>query len=395
MMFEKIKLDPQVFLVCSSCNRSYDLDDRQSYCHTCLKPLLVKYDLTGGLSKEELIDNKSSMWRYAPLLPVKDHNNIISLGEGMTPMIPLKNLAGAYGLNSLWLKDEGQNPTGSFKARGLSMAISKAMELGVTDCIIPTAGNAGGAMSAYCAAAGLSATVVMPKNTPQIFKDECRLFGAELILVDGLIDQCGIEIAKIKANKDIYDVSTLKEPYRLEGKKTMGYEIAEQMEWKLPDVILYPTGGGTGLIGIWKAFHEMLSLGWIEGKLPRMIAVQSDRCSPIVDEFNHKNVTANTSYGSSIANGLAVPNAFGKDLIMKVLHESGGLALAISENDILEGIKSIARKEGIMISPEGAAVWMALLKLLDSGHIARHENIILLNTGTGYKYFENISSHFI
>ena len=392
-MFEKIRLAPQVFLVCSSCNKPYDLDDRQSYCHICQKPLLVKYDLTGGLSKEELIDNESSMWRYAPLLPVKDHNNIVSLGEGMTPMITLKNLAAANGLNSLWLKEEGQNPTGSFKARGQSMAISKALELGVTDCIIPTAGNAGGAMSAYCAAAGLSATVVMPKNTPQIFKDECRLFGAELILVDGLIDQCGIEIAKIKAKKDIYDISTLKEPYRLEGKKTMGYEIAEQMEWNLPDVILYPTGGGTGLIGIWKAFHEMLSMGWIEGKLPRMIAVQSDRCSPIVDDFNHKNVTANTSYGSSIANGLAVPNAFGKDLIMKVLHESGGFALAVGENDILEGIKSIARQEGIMISPEGAAVWMALLKLLESKHIAPHENIVLLNTGTGYKYFENISSH--
>ena len=389
-MFEKIKLAPEAFLVCSHCNKPYDLDDRQSYCLSCQKPLLVKYDLTEGLSKDEIVEKELSMWRYATLLPIRDRSNMVSLGEGMTPMIQLKNLTGTYGFDHLWLKDEGQNPTGSFKARGLSMAISKALELGVTDCIVPTAGNAGGAMSAYCAAAGINATVVMPKNTPQIFKDECRLFGAELILVDGLIDQCSHEVARIKATRDVYDVSTLKEPYRLEGKKTMGYEIAEQMDWQLPDVILYPTGGGTGLIGIWKAFQEMLSMGWVEGKLPRMIVVQSDRCSPIVDEFNNKNAGSKLNYGNSIANGLAVPKAFGKDLIMKVLRESDGFALAISENDILKGVKEITRHEGIVISPEGAAVWMALLKLADSGYIHRHEKIILLNTGTGYKYFENI-----
>lgn len=389
-MFETIKLAPEKFLVCSHCSKAYNLDDVQSYCKACQKPLLVKYDLSGGLSKDEIEKNEISMWRYAALLPVKDRGNIVSLGEGMTPMIPLKNLAATYRFDSLWLKDEGQNPTGSFKARGLSMAVSKALELGVTDCIVPTAGNAGGAMSAYCAAAGLNATVVMPKNTPQLFKDECRLYGAELILVDGLIDQCGREIAKIKASKDVYDISTLKEPYRLEGKKTMGYEIAEQMNWQLPDVILYPTGGGTGLIGIWKAFQEMIALGWVEGGLPKMIAVQSDRCSPIVDAFSDKNDGKHVTYGSSIANGLAVPKAFGKDLIMKVLDESGGFAIAVSENDILEGIKSMTRKEGIMISPEGAAVWMALLKLTDFGYIHPRENIVLLNTGTGYKYFENI-----
>ncbi|MCG8321365.1 MAG: threonine synthase [Cytophagales bacterium] len=390
MMFEKVKLAPESFLVCSQCNKSYDAADVQSYCLACQKPLLVKYDLTGGISKDRLATKTSNMWRYAALLPVRDSSHIVSLGEGLTPVLPFRNLSRKYGYEHLWLKDEGHNPTGSFKARGLSMAISKALELGVSDCIVPTAGNAGGAMSAYCAAAGINATVVMPKKTPQIFKDECGLFGAELILVDGLIDQCGREVAKIKATRNVYDVSTLKEPYRLEGKKTMGYEIAEQMDWQLPDFILYPTGGGTGLIGIWKAFQEMLDLGWIEGNLPRMIVVQSDRCSPIVDAFNQKNMAGKRSYSTSIANGLAVPNAFGKDLIMKVLRESGGIALAVSENEILQGVKEITRHEGIMISPEGAAVWMALRKLTNDKLIGHHQKILLLNTGTGYKYLENL-----
>ncbi len=388
-MFETIRLSPQAFLLCSHCSRSYDLADRQSYCQHCRKPLLVKYDLTGVFDKALLDSDNLTMWRYAAMLPIRDRDHIVSLGEGMTPMLSLKNLGHNYGFDQLWLKDEGQNPTGSFKSRGISMAVSKALELGVTDCIVPTAGNAGGAMSAYCAAAGINATVIMPKKTPQIFKDECRLFGAKLILVDGLIDQCGKEITRIKAKKDVYDISTMKEPYRLEGKKTMGYEIAEQMGWRLPDVILYPTGGGTGLIGIWKAFQELSDLGWIEGKLPKMIAVQSDNCPPVVEAFHNKQAVSK-NYRGSIASGLAVPQAFGQDLIMKTLRESGGFATTVSESDILRGVKEITRTEGVLVSPEGAAVWMALLKLTNAGYIKRDEKIVLLNTGSGYKYFENI-----
>ena len=388
-MLETLKLAREATLVCSHCSKPYNPDDVQSYCAECEQPLLVKYDLSGGLSKDRLEKDVWSMWRYATVLPVRDRSHVISLGEGMTPIIPLKNLQEMYGFRQVWLKDEGQNPAGSFKSRGLSMAISKAVELGITDCIVPTAGNAGGAMSAYCAAAGIKATVVMPENTPQVFKDECRLFGANLVLIDGLIDQCGHEVARLKATRNVFDVSTLKEPYRLEGKKTMGYEIAEQMDWQLPDFILYPTGGGTGLIGMWKAFQEMRTLGWIQGSLPRMIVVQSEQCCPLVDAF-HKNSTKKRSYRNSIANGLAVPNAFGKKLIMKVLQESGGTALAVSENEILEGMKEITRHEGIMIAPEGAAVWKALLKLTNAGHIHRHQKALLLNTGTGYKYLENI-----
>ena len=389
MMLETPKLAREATLVCSHCSKPYNPDDVQSYCAECEQPLLVKYDLSGGLSKDRLEKDVWSMWRYATILPVRDRSHVISLGEGMTPIIPLKNLQEMYAFRQVWLKDEGQNPAGSFKSRGLSMAISKAVELGITDCIVLTAGNAGGAMSAYCAAAGIKATVVMPENTPQVFKDECRLFGANLVLIDGLIDQCGREVARLKATRNVFDVSTLKEPYRLEGKKTMGYEIAEQMDWQLPDFILYPTGGGTGLIGMWKAFQEMRTLGWIQGSLPRMIVVQSEQCCPLVDAF-HKNSTKKRSYRNSIANGLAVPNAFGKKLIMKVLQESGGTALAVSENEILEGMKEITRHEGIMIAPEGAAVWKALLKLTNAGHIRRHQKALLLNTGTGYKYLENI-----
>ena len=388
-MFETIELSPEAFLICSNCSRSYDPANLQSYCQICQKPLLVKYDLSRGINKAQLDPNNQTMWRYAAMLPIRDKDHIVSLGEGMTPMLSLKNLGYSHGFDQLWLKDEGQNPTGSFKSRGISMAVSKARELGVTDCIVPTAGNAGGAMSAYCAAAGIDATVIMPKNTPQIFKDECTLFGAKLMLVDGLIDQCGKEIARIKAQKDVYDISTMKEPYRLEGKKTMGYEIAEQMGWHLPDVILYPTGGGTGLIGIWKAFQELVGLGWVEGKLPKMIAVQSEHCAPVVEAFQNKQIVPE-NYQSSIANGLAVPKAFGQDLIMTVLRESEGFATAIGEDDIMKGVKEITRTEGIMVSPEGAAIWKALLKLTKAGYVKRHEKIVLLNTGSGYKYFENI-----
>ena len=331
------------------------------------------------------------MWRYAEMLPVRNEKNIVSLGEGMTPLFALNKLAARFGFAQLFMKDESSNPTGSFKARGISVAVSKAKELGINQCIIPTAGNAGGALAAYCAKADIKCTVVMPRHTPQVFKQECELYGAELILIDGLINDCAKKAMEINKGGEFFDMSTLKEPYRLEGKKTMGYEIAEQSGWELPDVIIYPAGGGTGLIGIWKAFKEMMSLGWITGPLPRMIAVQSKKCAPLLhalkDPVNWKN---NFTPEASIANGLAVPYPFGMDMMLQVLHESGGTALAVDEADIVAAVKEIARMEGLLISPEGAATWEALIQLTRAKIISASEKVLLLNTGTGYKYLENL-----
>jgi threonine synthase len=308
----------------------------------------------------------------------------------MTPLFPLKKLADRYGLPGLLLKDESVNPTGSFKARGISAAVSKAKELGITRCIIPTAGNAGGALAAYCAKAGIKCTVVMPRHTPKMFKQECEMYGAELVLIDGLINDCAKKVAELNSEGENFDVSTLKEPYRLEGKKTMGYEIAEQLNWQLPDVIIYPAGGGTGLIGIWKAFKEMLSLGWLTGPLPRMIAVQSKNCAPILyalkDRVNWKNRFIPRP---TIANGLAVPYPFGMDMMVQVLEESGGMALAVDDDEIAGGVKEIARAEGLLIAPEGAATWRALLHLVQGRQVSTSERVLLLNTGSGYKYLEN------
>lgn len=328
------------------------------------------------------------MWRYSEMLPLADEKNKVSLGEGMTPIVSINRYAQKYGFERLFVKDEGLNPTGSFKSRGLSMAVSKAKEFGVTECVIPTAGNAGGAMGAYCAAAGMKATVIMPGHTPKPFQDECRLFGAELMLVDGLIDRCGEIASSIQNETGAFNMSTLKEPYRLEGKKTMGYEIAEQMNWELPDVIVYPTGGGTGLIGIWKAFKEMISLGWIAGtSLPRMVVVQSLNCSPMV-HFVNGNET-HESYGESKANGLAVPKAFGKDLIKKVVVDSNGSAIAVSEESILRTAKELSRSEGISFSPEGGATMAGLLELVALGDISKNEKILLINTGNASKYMDH------
>ena len=272
----------------------------------------------------------------------------------------------------------------------MAVAVSKLKELGIQRSIVPTAGNAGGALAAYCAKANISCTVVMPTHTPKIFKQECQFYGAQLILVDGLINDCAKKVQEINREGEWFDMTTLKEPYRLEGKKTMGYEIAEQLNWQLPDVIIYPAGGGTGLIGIWKAFKEMLSLGWITGPLPRMIAVQSKNCAPIIaamhDRLHWKD---NFIPKATIANGLAVPYPFGMDMMLAVLKESRGTAIAISEGDILEGVKEIATAEGLLISPEGAATWKALNYLLQNKTILRSEKVLLLNTGSGYKYMDN------
>ncbi|MEO6868223.1 MAG: threonine synthase [Ginsengibacter sp.] len=379
-------------LTCSNCEKEYSLSSLHTYAHCCDQPLIVEYELPDPFPKTALQHRPNNMWRYSEMLPVIKERNIITLGEGMTPLFSLNKLGDKFGFSDLLLKDESSNPTGSFKARGLSMAVSKAKEFGIKHCIIPTAGNAGGALAAYCAKANIKCTVVMPTHTPKIFKQECELYGAELILIDGLINDCARKVAEINRDGNYFDVSTLKEPYRLEGKKTMGYEIAEQLNWHLPDVIIYPAGGGTGLIGIWKAFKEMISMRWINGPLPRMIAVQSDKCAPIVyalkDPVNWKN---NFIPKATIANGLAVPYPFGMKMMLDVLKESGGTAVAVSEEDIVAGVKEIAKTEGLLISPEGAATWKALLGLSRNKIIASSEKVLLLNTGSGYKYLDNFN----
>lgn len=378
------------FLQCSECGKGYSIGELQTFadCDKCGKsPLIANYDLLDGYNKSEINTQERSMWRYQPMLPVLDESNIVTLGEGWTPMLSANRLSEKYGISELRIKDESANPTGSFKARGLSMAVSKAKELGVDTCIVPTAGNAGGALSAYCAKAGMKAIVVMPRHTPEAFKKECRFFGAEVIEVDGLISDCAKKVAEIKLEMPCFDISTMKEPYRLEGKKTMGYEIAEQLNWKLPDVILYPTGGGTGLIGMWKAFHEMKELGWIKGPFPRMMAIQSENCQPIVQVFEGKLDTVKNYKGNpTFANGLAVPTPFAEKMILNVLRESRGTAIAISDDEIKEAMKEIAALEGLLVCPEGAALLPALKKLISTGDIDTHESVLLLNTGSAYKY---------
>ncbi len=377
-------------LQCSACDKKYTVHARNTFadCAQCQKsPLLTHYHLQGGVAREDIRLEERSMWRYEQVLPLLDQQHKVSLGEGWTPLLPLNRLAGRYAISTLLVKDESANPTGSFKARGLSMAVSKAKELGVEACIVPTAGNAGGALSAYCAKAGMRAIVVMPSHTPEAFKKECLYFGAQLIEVEGLISDCAKKVAKIKEETDCFDISTMKEPYRLEGKKTMGYEIAEQMNWKLPDVILYPTGGGTGLIGMWKAFHEMKAMGWIEGKLPRMVAVQAENCKPIVMSYEGRQQNASHYEGSAtFANGLAVPHPFAEKLILQVIRQSNGTALAVSDDAIRVAMKDIAAAEGMLVCPEGAALWPALKVLIDEGEVDREETILLLNTGSAYKY---------
>ncbi|MFD2787057.1 threonine synthase [Hymenobacter rubripertinctus] len=385
-------------LECSECGQPHSAHQLQlvSECHKV--PLVATYDLRERLSRATAIDlHDASMWRYRALLPLLDDENKVTLGEGFTPLMRLPTLGGRYNLRDLLLKDEGQNPTGSFKARGLSMAISKAKELGATGCIIPTAGNAGVAMAAYCARAGLRAVVAMPRHTPKAFKEECYWYGAEVQLIDGLINDCAAWVRQHNAKGELLDVSTLKEPYRLEGKKTMGYELAEQLDWQLPDVLLYPAGGGTGLIGIWKAFREMQQLGWLApgAKLPRMVAVQADACQPLVATYTGRQANCHAYVGrSSIANGLAVPHPLGEQMMLRVLHESNGTALSITDEEMLEGMRELGRHEGLFVAPEGGAVWMAARKLLASGWISPDEQILLLNTGSGQKYMDNVEGRF-
>lgn len=378
-------------LQCHETGKVFSKYELNSYNPDNHQPLVASYS-KASIDKEDLIHRRHDMWRYAEMLPVLDPKHICSLGEGMTPLIVADRLTKKLGVEKVLIKDEGQNPTGSFKARGLAMAVSKAKELGIKAMCIPTAGNAGSALSAYCALAGIEAHVFMPKQTPRVFQMDCEVMGANVTMVDGNISDCAALMREMNTDGQWFDVTTLKEPYRLEGKKTMGYEIAEQLNWTLPNVVMYPTGGGTGLIGIWKAFMELKTLGWIEDIDVKMVAVQIAGCNPIVEAF-HKQENESLPFqnpGITIANGLRVPHAFGHKLILKTLYESHGTAIDVTEQDMKNGISEIAKQEGLFVSPEGAAVWEAAKKLKQSNFIKESDSVVLLNTGSAYKYVENL-----
>lgn len=384
MEIEQKYISMATTLQCPVCEKLYDITVSQSFATCCNQPLITKYNLNPQ-NKQILQKRTNTIWRYAEVLPVFNPDNIVSLGEGGTPLYTLSVVGEQIGVRVL-LKDESVNPTGSFKARGMSVAVSKAKELGISHCITPTAGNAGGALSAYCAKAGIKATVIMPRYTPATLQQECLMYGAELILIDGLIDACGKHTQQLVKETGAFDMSTLKEPYRLEGKKTMGYEIAEQLQWQLPDVIIYPTGGGTGLIGMWKAFQEMQQLGWIEGKLPRMVIVQTHNCAPMIHLFEEGVIIKDFPSAASMAYGLIVPLPFAKDMMLAVLQQSNGTALTVTENEIATGIQEIATTEGLLLSPEGSATYVGLKKLIEKEWIQPDETVMLFNTGSWYKY---------
>lgn len=378
-------------LKCSLCGRSYDPACVQTVCPVCNQPLVAEYDLSAArekIDRSRITRRHRGMWRWHELLPVQDANFALTLGEGDTPLLRLERLGNHLQMDELFLKDEGVNPTGSFKARGLAAAVARAWELGIDRLIIPTAGNAGGALAAYAARAGMTAHVLMPNDTPLANQRECILYGAKVTLVNGLINEAGRQAGELARLENWFDVSTFKEPYRLEGKKVMGFELAEGFQWKLPDVILYPTGGGTGLVGIWKAFAELTELGWLESDhLPRMIAVQAEGCAPVVRAFESGAETCTLFENAAThASGLRVPKPFADRLILRTLHESGGYALTVNEEEIQAAQNTLAAKEGVFAAPEGAATYAALLKLLDQGTVRRDEQVVLLNTGTGLKY---------
>lgn len=357
------------------------------------RPLWVRYDLPAigqALSRELIVSRPATMWRFRELLPVPDECQAVSLGEGATPLLPAPRLGRRLGLDDLWIKDESQLPTGSFKARGLAMAVTMARRFGVRRLAIPTAGNAGGAMAFYAARAGMEAWVFMPRDTPVVNQVECALAGARVFLVNGLINDCGAIVRRGAESMGWFDCSTLKEPYRLEGKKTMGLELALQFDWTLPDVIIYPTGGGTGLIGMWKAFQEIRTLGWLRSeRLPRMISVQSDGCAPIARAFDAgARVAAPWADAATVASGLRVPAAVGDFMILDAVRESGGVALAVPESRIVESMRRAVADEGIAICPESAACLLAVERLRSDGALRPDERVVVFNTGAAQKYVE-------
>ena len=369
------------------------------------KPIIVKYDLerlSAEVPRSSIESSKEpGFWRYSPLLPVSSEQNRVTLGEVVTPMISLDNSESILGVGakSVFIKDESRLPTGSFKARGLGMAVSMAKELGVTHLAIPTNGNAGSALAAYATRAGIECTVLCPDNTPEINVRETQMQGASTHIVNGLIGECGKIIADGSGEIDWFAVSTLKEPYRIEGKKTMGLELAEQMGWRLPDVIFYPTGGGTGIIGMWKGFQELIDLGWIEGKLPRMISVQSTGCAPIVRAWEKGHDFAEYwNEAETISSGIRVPSALGDFLILDAVRSSGGFAISVTDEETLEMQHKIGLEEGLLLCPEGAATVAAYRNSLESGLVSTSESVVLFNTATGLKYpmpevFSNIDKN--
>jgi threonine synthase len=381
-------------LECSRTGERYDADTVQGLSRAGA-PLLARYDLEqvrASVTPGQIATRPHDLWRYHEVLPVRDPAHVTTLGEGMTPLLPLPTYGAAIGLPGLLMKDEGLIPTGTFKARGAAVGVSRARELGVRAVAMPTNGNAGAAWSVYAARAGLGSLVVMPVDAPEITRRECVAAGAELYLVDGLINHAGALVnAAVAARGGYQEVSTLKEPYRIEGKKTMGYEIAEQLDWQVPDVILYPAGGGVGLIGIHKAMKEMQELGWIGATLPRLVAVQAEGCRPIVDAFEAGLEESTLVPGThTLAFGINVPKALGDFLVLQAVRESAGTAVAVSDEAILAELAALAADEGAWICPEGAACLAAARRLRETGWLQQHERVVVLNTGTGLKYPETV-----
>lgn len=379
-------------LVCTKTDKAYSKDQLWNLSPEADAPLFARYDLDAvakTMHREKLAERVPTMWRYAEVLPVENEQFQVSLGEGFTPLLQATSLGRKIGVPKLYIKDEGLNPTGSFKARGMSAAISRAAELGAQAIAIPSAGNAGGATAAYAARAGLPAHIFMPKDVPQANYIECKVLGAHVELIDGLISDCGKIVASRKEAEGWFDISTLKEPYRVEGKKTMGYELAEQFDWELPEVVIYPTGGGTGLIGMWKAFDEMEQMGWIGSERPRMISVQAAGCAPIVRAYRAGDEQAEPWIDAeTIAAGLRVPAAVGDFLMLKAIRDSGGCALSVTDEELMASASKMAAAVGSFPAPEGAATLAALEKLIAQNLVSERERVVLFNTGTGLKYIE-------
>lgn len=378
-------------LECPQCHQVFSAEKEQTFCHECHTPILARYDLANlrrDLDRDELQLRPPGMWRWRELLPIHNLNYIASLGEGDTPLLPLPRLGKMLGIPKLWAKDESVNPTASFKARGLSAAVSKAKEIGLNKLAIPTAGNAGGALAAYASRARMKSTAVMPGDTPKAIINECQLYGAKVVLIDGLISDCAQVVAEMTSSGEWFSVSTFREPYRLEGKKIMGFELAETFKWHLPDVIIYPTGGGTGLVGMWKAFLELQSLGWLESShLPKIVSVQSEGCAPVVKAF--QSGSENCEFwenAETIAGGIRVPLSLADRLILEIIRESGGSAVAIKDGAMIAAQSQLAKQEGIFASPEGAATLAAVNQLLVEGTIQPTESVVLFITASGVKY---------
>lgn len=386
------------YLQCSLTGDTFSNDIPRRLSPSSQKPLLARYNLDKAkktMTKDVLKSRRNDMWKYEEILPIFDDHNIVSLGEGNTPFMKMNNLSKLLKIDNLYVKDESNNPTGSFKARGLSAAISKAKEFGIEGIVMPSAGNAAGAMSAYAAKSKMSANVFMPKDAPLANKMECIAFGAKVELVNGFISDAGKASAEAAEKYDLFDISTLKEPFRVEGKKTMGLEIIEQLCWEVPDVIIYPTGGGTGIVGIWKAINELEEMGMIDNKKPKMICVQAEGCSPLVDAFEKDEEYATPFVNpKTLAAGMRVPLAVGDFIIFNILKQSNGTAIRINDQEMLEGVSLLSKEEGIFAAPEGGAVLIATKKLRDNGYIKDDDKVVVVNTGSAYKYLDAMQKKF-